>query len=173
MSVSDIVEIVDSDTVEKGFYFCDTVGFKKVEFEPEKAQAMKLKEMITVILCEPGKLARKAEIGTSLEDLQKVVGGDIQAIYPYSEEVALVCDDEGKINGKGLSRAVYSEDGEMIDIIAGTFFICDCSGENFGSLNEEQLERYEKQFRFPENFIRVNGEIKAIKYIPEISRDER
>lgn len=173
MSVSDVVEIIDSDTVEKGFYFCDTVGFKKVEFEPEKAQAMKLKEMITVILCEPGKLARKAEIGTSLEDLQKVVGGDIQAIYPYSEEVALVCDDEGKINGKGLSRAVYSEDGEMIDIIAGTFFICDCSGENFGSLNEEQLERYEKQFRFPENFIRVNGEIKAIKYIPEISRDER
>ena len=63
MSVSDVVEIIDSDTVEKGFYFCDTVGFKKIEFEPERAQPMKAKETITVILCEPGKFARKTEIG--------------------------------------------------------------------------------------------------------------
>lgn len=173
MSVSDVVEIVDADTAEKGFYFCDTVGFKKVEFEPEKAQPMKPKDTITVILCEPGKFARKAEIGTSLEDLQRVVGGNIEPFYPYEEAVCLVCDDEGKICGKELNRAVYGDNGEMVDIMAGTFFICDCSGERFGSLNEEQLERYGKQFRYPENFIRINDEIKAIKYKPETSRDER
>ena len=84
-----------------------------------------------------------------------------------------VCDDEGKISGKALNRAIYNEDGEMVDIIAGTFFICDCSGENLGSLSKEQLERYGAQFHYPENFIRINDEIKALKYKPETSRDER
>lgn len=32
MSVSDIVEIIDSDIIDKGFYFCDDIGFKKVTF---------------------------------------------------------------------------------------------------------------------------------------------
>jgi len=173
MSMSDIVEIIDSETTEKGFYYCDTVGFKKVDFEPEKAQPMKPKSTITVIIVEPHKLARKAEIGTDLADLQKVVGGDIEPFYPYEEAVCLVCDDESKINGKDLNRAIYDKDGEMIDIIAGTFFICDCSGERFGSLSKEQLERFGKQFYYPENFIRLNGEIKALKYKPETSRDER
>lgn len=173
MSMSDIVEIIDSETTEKGFYYCDTVGFKKVDFEPEKAQPMKPKETITVILCEPGKFARKAEIGTTLADLQGAVGGDIQAIYPYSEEVAVVCDDEGKISGKALNRAIYDDSGEIIDIIAGTFFICDCSGENFGSLSREQLNRYGTQFHYPEKFIKINDQIKALKYKPETSRDER
>ena len=173
MSVSDIVEINDSDTVENGFYFCDTVGFKKVEFEPEKAQPMKPKDTITVILCEPGKFARKAEIGTTLEDLQSVVGGDIEPFYPYDEQVCLVCDEEGKIKGKELNRAIYDKDGEMIEIMAGTFFICDCSGQRFGSLSKEQLERYGKQFLYPERFIRLNGEIKALKFKPETNRDER
>ncbi len=173
MSVSDIVEIIDSDTVDKGFYFCDTVGFKKVDFEPEKAQPMIPKETMTVILCEPGKYAREAEIGTTLSDLQSAVGGYIQAIYPYAEEVAVVSDEEGKIAGKSLNRAIYADDGEMVDIISGTFFICDCSGGNFGSLSKEQLERYGKQFYYPERFIRINDEIRPLKYKPETSRDER
>ena len=38
LSVSDIVEIAESDSVEKGYYFCDSIGFKKIDFEPEKAE---------------------------------------------------------------------------------------------------------------------------------------
>lgn len=38
LSVSDIVEIADSDSIKQGFYFCDSIGFKKVSFEPEKAK---------------------------------------------------------------------------------------------------------------------------------------
>ena len=173
MSMSDILEIVDSESIDKGFYYCDTVGFTKKDFEPEKTQPLKPKNTITVILCEPGKLARKAEIGTELADFQKTVGGNIQAIYPYDEKVAIVCDDESKITGKDLNRAVYDYDGEMIDIMAGTFFICDCSGERFDSLSKEQLERFGKQFLYPERFIRINDEIKGLKYKPETSRDER
>ncbi len=166
LSVSDIVEIENSDIVEKGFYFCDSVGFKKVSFEPEKAQDLK-KDTITVVLVEPGKLARIAEIGTSLAELQAAVDGNIQAFYPYEEQVCIVCDDEGKLFGKPFNRAVYGEDGDIMDIIAGTFFVCDCSTPSFGSLNTEQQKKYLAEFKYPESFIRINDEIKAVKYKPE------
>lgn len=173
MSVSDIVEVIESEAFEKGFYYCDSIGFQEVAFDPEKAQPMKPKKIITVVLVEPGKFARVTDIGTELSDLQRAVGGNIETFYPYEEEVCIVCDDESKITGKDLNRAIYNKDGEMIDIIAGTFFICDCSGESFGSLSREQQERYTKQFLYPESFIRVNDEIKALKYKPEKSADAR
>lgn len=128
-------------------------------------------EKIKVLLLEPDKLARVAEIDASLEEMQKVVGGSIEAAYFFEEPVCVVCNEEGKINGLPLNRAVYSEDKEMLDIIAGTAFICDCSGENFGSLSEEQQQRYAKQFKYPERFFRINDEIKAAPFKP-VSRDQ-
>lgn len=166
LSVSDIVEIAESDSVEKGYYFCDSIGFKKIDFEPEKAEK-NMDNKITVVLVEPGKLARIAHIGTSLSELQAAVDGNIEPFYPYQEQVCIVCDDEGKICGKPLNRAIYNEDGTIMDIMAGTFFICDCSKPSFGSLSEEQQQRFLKQFKYPEQFCRVNGEITAIKYKPE------
>ena len=166
LSVSDIVEIENSDIVEKGFYFCDSFGFKKIDFEPSLARESK-KEQITVVICEPGKLARVANIGTELKDLQAVVGGNIETFYPYEEQVCIVCDDEGKICGKPLNRAIYNEDGTIMDIMAGTFFICDCSKPSFGSLSKEQQQKFVNQFKYPESFFRINEEIKAVKYKPE------
>lgn len=119
LSVSDIVEIENSDIVEKGYYFCDSFGFKKIDFEPSLAVESK-KEQITVVICEPGKLARVANIGTELTDLQAVVGGNIETFYPYEEQVCIVCDDEGKICGKPLNRAIYNEDGTIMDITVKT-----------------------------------------------------
>ena len=166
LSVSDVVEIESSDIVEKGFYFCDSFGFKKIDFEPSLAVESK-KEQITVVICEPGKLARVANIGTELKDLQAVVGGNIETFYPYEEQVCIVCDDEGKICGKPLNRAIYNEDGTIMDIMAGTFFICDCSKPSFGSLSKEQQQKFVNQFKYPESFFRINDEIKAVKYKPE------
>jgi hypothetical protein len=165
LSVSDIVEIKAAPDTEPGFYFCDSFGFKQIPFEP--VQSQEASKTIKVVLLEPGKLARTADIGSSLEGMQRVVGGDIEAYYPFEEQVCVVCNDEGKINGMPLNRAVYGENREMLDIIAGTCFICDCRGENFGSLSDEQLSRFSKQFKYPERFFRVNDEIKAIPYKPE------
>ena len=47
-----------------------------------------------ILLVEPGKVPRTAEIGDSLEAMQTVVGGSIQAVYPFEEPVALVCNEE-------------------------------------------------------------------------------
>lgn len=128
---------------------------------------------INVVLCEPGKLARAATIEASLESYQKTVGGYIEAYYPFEEPVCIVCNEEGKITGLPLNRAVYAEPdcGEMLDVIAGTFFICDCSGEDFGSLSPEQLRRYTEQFKYPERFFRMDNEIRAVLFLPEKDRE--
>ena len=49
-------------------------------------------ERIKVVYVEPGKLAREAEIGTELSDLQSAVGGLIEAYYPFDEPVCIVCN---------------------------------------------------------------------------------
>ncbi len=128
-------------------------------------------DKIKVVLLEPGKLARVTEIGTELEDLQAVVDGMIEAAYYFPEPVCLVCNDEGKINGMPLNRGVRDREGKLIDIIAGPAFICDCSGENFGSLNDNQLKKYAEEFKYPEHFFKVNDEIQGVKYNPNRSRE--
>lgn len=131
-------------------------------------------EKIRVVIVEPGKYAREAEIGTELSELQEVCEGWIQTYYPFEEMVCIVCNDEGKINGMPLNRGIKdNETGELIDIIAGPFFICDCSGENFASLSQEQVERYMEMFRKPERFYKIGEEIVAIPYEPKVKELER
>lgn len=119
-------------------------------------------QKIKVVLVKPKEKAVITEIGADLKSMQEAVGGMIQAVYPFDEQIAIVCNDEGKILELPLNRALKTTDGEIIDIIAGDFFICDCSGENFGSLSDEQLSRYSEMFKYPERFYRDDGEIKAV-----------
>ena len=265
---------LDKYLFEPGFYFCDSIGFQKVDFDPQLVQEAEKHGTIKVVLLEPGKLARVTEIDSSLEGLQHTVGGMIEAFYPFEEEVCIVCNDESKINGMELNRAIREEDTivdlsykemaarfreaeshgehlegcvvftqdsfkkeyslesrtykissdnkayqstmrgysifassldgsdrgvrldaymadehggkdgwkvercymyergkEILDIIAGPCFICDCSGEDFGSLSDEQLRKYAEKFRYPEQFVRINEEIHAIPYKPTSERE--
>ena len=159
----------DAASITPGFYFCDSIGFKEIPFQPELADsAIVTQNAIRVVLVEPGKLARIAEIGTTLDAMQRTVGGDIEAYYPFEEQVCIVCNEEGKINGLPLNRAIRDADtGDIADIIAGTFFICDCSGESFGSLSTEQQKRYLEKYRLPERFFRIGENIEAVPYRPK------
>lgn len=71
-----------------------------------------------ILLVEPGKAPRPTEIGDGLESMQVVVGGSIQAVYPFEEPVALVCNDEGKLLGLPLNRVLRLDTGEIYDVIA-------------------------------------------------------
>lgn len=153
------------EKVEAGWnnqkYILDEKHFVRADFhagEPEKGT-------ITVLLIKPNARPEVAHIGTELEDMQKVVGGYIQEYQPFDDEAAIVCNDEGKIDGLPLNRAIYSRNGEMVDIVAGTFFICDApiTSETFMSLSDEQIKKYDKMFRDPERFYRVGDEIRAKK----------
>lgn len=120
-----------------------------------------------VLLVEPGQYPRIASIERSLEGMQRAVGGYIEAIYPFDDAVALVCDEEGKINGKPLNRALLDEDGHIYDVVAGTFFVCGLGEESFDSLPKELQDKYEKLFHQPEVFLRMSKGIMAIPVEPE------
>ncbi len=86
--------------------------------------------------------------------MQNLVGGLIQAIYPFQDSVALICNDEGKLLGMEPNRALrHSATGDIYDIIFGPFFLCGLGEEDFTSLTDAQLQKYEEVFHFPEVFL--------------------
>ena len=117
---------------------------------------------ITVLVVEPAKKPYIKEIDITLESLQHEVGGYIQAIYPFEEPVAIVADDEAKLNGKLLNRALRDESGKIYDIIAGTFLIVGLTEDDFGSLSEECIQQFSEMFKSPEIFIDLGGGIIAL-----------
>lgn len=176
--VSDVVEIRESDTLNPGFYFVDSIGFKSISFdkspckEPVKASDGK----ISVLLVEPNKYPKMIEIDDTLEVMQTVVGGDIEEYMPFEDEVAIICNEEGKITGMAPNRAVYEENSrEMLDIICGKFFIvyAPFEAERFQSLPPDLAEKYREKFKYPERFMRVNNEIVAVPFKPVRADKER
>lgn len=155
-------EQIVTDEWYKGDHILDADNFTEVVFEAKENESEKIK----VVLLEPGKVARVTEIDVSLEGMQKVVGGLIEPVYYFQEQVCCIVNEEGKMRGLDLNRGVYDEKKHLIDIIAGTAFICDCSGEHFGSLTEEQLKKYSKQFKYPEKFFKINDQIKGVPFNP-------
>ena len=110
-----MVEVTGSDKLKDGFYFCDNIGFNEVVFDPTATKQSELflklepANKITVLLVEPNKYPKFIEIEDSLEAMQRAVGGDIEEYMPFSDEVAIICNEEGKINGEPYNRAIYSE----------------------------------------------------------------
>ncbi len=130
---------------------------------------------ISVLLIEPMKAPKMVQIPYNLAEMQKLVGGNIQEIMPFDDEVALICNEEGKNEKLPLNRAIYNNNGKMIDIVAGDFFIClaPFESEHFKSLPKNLSEKYSKQFECGEQFILKNNEIEAIKIKPQNKDYER
>ena len=102
---------------------------------------------MNVLMVEPGKVPYETEIGSDLASLQAAVGGDIQAVYPYEEPVALICNEEGKLMDLPLNRALRDEDGEIYDIVAGKFFLVGLGEDSFTDIAPEYATKFAEQFR--------------------------
>lgn len=119
---------------------------------------------IQIIMCEPGKKAYATTVENTLESLQQIVGGYIEAIYPFDDPVAIICNEEGKLNGLELNRALRDESGKVYDIIAGPFLVVSLGEEDFASLSEDYKDKYTKLFEYPELFLRVDNDILAFPF---------
>ena len=98
-----------------------------------------------VLVVEPQKPCRVQEID-GLVAMQQIVGGDIEAVYPFQDSAALVCNAEGKLLGLPMNRPLLDEDRLPYDIICGTFFISGLGQEDFVSLTDEQIQRYKSLY---------------------------
>ena len=74
---------------------------------------------LSVLKIAPGQYPQQVEIDNNLKALQEAVGGTIAAVYPFADPVAIICNDDGKLMGLPLNRALRDENGEMYDAIAG------------------------------------------------------
>ena len=128
----------------------------------------KRNEKLRVIYVEPGKRAQTIEIDDDLKAMQNLVGGMIEEYMPFEDDVAIICNDEGKMLGLPLNRGIRGEDGQLQDIIAGDFFVCyaPIESEKFLSMPPYLEEKYKEKFDYPEQFFRTEDGIKGIQYDP-------
>ena len=131
-----------------------------------------IENKLRCLLVEPYKLPEVIEINNTLEAKQNIVGGYIECAYlPNDEEVVIICNEEGKINGLQLNRDIGH------DIIAGPFLIVgdDYDNGDFKSLTEEQIMKY--KMRFGKNSIlQTENKINSIivnKALNKFDREER
>lgn len=114
MSVSDVVEIIDGNTGESYFHFCDSFGFQEVDFEPEKTQisdrflSLIGQEKISVLFVPVGKTPVVKEIPNTYEAMKELVGGGgLDEYMPFEDDAAIVCNRDGKQEKLPMNRAVY------------------------------------------------------------------
>lgn len=117
------------------------------------------KKTLSALLVRPNAYPEKVDIGTGLHDLQQAVGGTIEAVYPYKDSVALIVNDEGKLNGMPLNRALRDEQGQIYDTIAGNFLVVGLGEEDFDSLPPNLMDKYEEMFHQPELFIQLGSKM--------------
>ena len=120
-----------------------------------------------VVVVEPKKKPMVRDIDVGLESMQKIVGGPIEAVYPFDEPVALICNEEGNLLNLPLNRALRDDEGNVYDIISGTFFVCAAppDSDHFAGLNDQQAKTYLERFSMPEMFLNVDGDLFVLPYL--------
>ena len=141
-------------------YVLDSEDFIDVDFKTVGEKEMsKDKKELDVLLVKPNEYPQKVTIGAELKDLQEAVGGTITATYPFTDPVAIVCNDEGKLLGLPMNRALRDEHGQTYDVLTGNFLVVGLGKEDFASLSPELAQKYEQHFHQPETFIRLGGHL--------------
>lgn len=104
--------------------------------------------------------------------MQSLVEGDIEEYMLFDDEVAIICNEEGKMRRIPLNRTVYEDNKEMVDIIASKFFICYAliESEKFHSMPKELARKYGEKFKYPKRIYQIIDGIEAKPYKP-VSKD--
>ena len=163
--IREAIENPDQSHVDEMLAFAEQAN-REYEAELYGQQAV-APEKLTVLVVEPMKEPYVKEIDPGLHALQAEVGGDIAASYPFDDSVGLVLNDEGKLIGLDLNRSLRDEHGEIYDIVAGTFLVVGLGPESFASLPPDMIQKYTEQFKRPELFASINGQIVSVPVEPE------
>lgn len=130
--------------------------------DAEREVQLENQEKLNVLLVKPGMYPQQVQIDPGLGALQQAVEGDIEAAYYFEEPVAIIVNDEGKLNGSELNRAICDQGGNIVDIIAGNFLVVGLGEEDFCSLSPDMMQKFEEKFHQPEMFVRMGKSIMAL-----------
>nr|WP_325259008.1 DUF3846 domain-containing protein [uncultured Oscillibacter sp.] len=125
-------------------YCYQTDKFERMADSPYR-EVSESSRTIKVLVVEPMKPCEVREI-SSLDDMQKIVGGNIEAVYPFTDPVAVVCNAEGKNLDLPYNRPLCDRSGIPYDILCGTFFIAGAGTKDFLSLTDEQIRSYKELY---------------------------
>lgn len=136
-------------------YCYQTDKFERAaELPPREVE---MSDKITTLVVEPEKPCQVREI-SGLSEMHAVVGGYIQVIYPFQDDIALVCNDEGESLGLPLNRPLTNDLGVPYDMIYGTFFLAGVGEKDFVSLTDDQIGHYKA---FYDNMMLIAAEQSA------------
>ena len=124
-----------------------------------------MSDKIKVLVVEPMKPCEVREI-SGLDEMRAIVGGHIQAVYPFQDEVALICNEDGKILGLPYNRPLANDRGVPYDMICGTFFLAGLGSEDFTSLTEDQIRTFSALY---DNMVVITAE----KEPPQAQQDKK
>ena len=82
------------------------------------------------------------DIQHTLSEMQTLVGGRIEAVEPFTDDVVLICDENGRNDGKPICRII----NEAMDI-SGSFFLCGETNGDLCSIPEPLIFKYVSLFR--------------------------
>lgn len=90
-----------------------------------------------------GKRPEVMEIGSDLKDLQEFVGGYIEVpfISPALRDrnIVMVVNEEAVLQELEPTLALV-RNGQVVGCLQGQLFFCSTEGEDFASLNDEQIK---------------------------------
>ena len=147
-----------------GEHILDADNFSEVDFTVDAEREVQLEEpeKLDVLLVKTGMYPQQVQIDSGLTPLQQAVDGHIEVAYYFEEPVAVIVNEEGKLNGSELNRAICDQDGNIVDIIAGNFLVVGLGEEDFCSLSPELMQKFEEKFHQPEMFVRMGKSVMAL-----------
>lgn len=101
-------------------------------------------EKIVSVVKKVGEKGKVTTLKNELKSFQNIVGGYIE-VYPFTKDILLICNEEGKIHGLEHNFAITFSNGHIEHIVGDIVFVSD-QGEDFGSLDDKQI-----------SFLRNNG----------------
>ncbi|MBQ7599896.1 MAG: DUF3846 domain-containing protein [Clostridia bacterium] len=145
----------------------DSVEPASTELTYNGQEKLDLENVYQVLFVPVGREPEVRLVGRNLEDMQDAIRGYIEAVYFSDDPVVLICNEEGKLENLSLNRAIKDEYGNVIDIIAGDFFIVGTTDDDFCDLSPELMKKYRDMFRCPETFLRLGNKVVAIPHEPD------
>lgn len=94
-----------------------------------------------------GKEPQVKEIADSLAALQSEVGGYIECVTPFGDNIAIIVNEEGKLNGWPPNRFLVYKKQNYVEVLCGPILIVGLGEEDFTDIPEDVIPKYSAMFK--------------------------